>query len=143
MKLLITILLLSLTPLQSARGDEMTLRIGLYNIRATVANTPQSRNRGLMKTVRLCENCGMLFVFPVPDKYTFWMKDTPIPLSIAFIAADGRIIDIAEMQANTLNFHGSRGNPLYALEMNQGWFSKRAIKPGDLVEELHRAPKGQ
>ncbi len=96
-----------------------------------------------MKNVRLCENCGMLFVFPVPGKYTFWMKDTPIPLSIAFIAADGRIIDLAEMQANTIHLHGSKGYALYALEMNQGWFSKHAIKPEDRVEELHHAPQGQ
>ncbi len=143
MRWLIAILILILTPLQTARGDEITLRIGSHSILATVANTPQSRERGLMKTVRLCENCGMLFVFPVAGKYTFWMKNTPLPLSIAFIAADGRIIDLVEMQANTLHFHCSSGHSLYALEMNQGWFSKHAIKPEDRVEELHLAPKGQ
>ncbi len=143
MRWLIVSFILILTPLQTARGDEITLRIGSHTILATIVNTPQSRKRGLMETVRLCENCGMLFVFPVAGKHTFWMKDTPIPLSIAFIAADGRIIDLAEMQANTLHSHGARENSLYALEMNQGWFSKHAIKLEDRVEELHLAPKGQ
>jgi len=143
MRLFITIFLLILTPLQFAWGEEITLRIGSHSIRATVANTPQSRERGLMKTDRLCENCGMIFVFPVAGKYAFWMKNTPLSLSIAFIAADGRILNIAEMQANTLIHHSSQGHALYALEMNQGWFSKHAIKPEDQVEEIQQAPKGR
>ncbi len=143
MRWLFTIFILIMTPLQTALGDEITLRIGSHNIRATIVNTAQSRERGLMKTSRLCENCGMLFIFPVAEKHTFWMKDTPLPLSIAFIAADGKILNLADMQPNTLHFHASRGDALYALEMNQGWFSERAIKPEDRVGELHLAPKGQ
>ena len=143
MRGLIAIFILILTTLQSARGDEITLRIGPHSIRATIANTPQSRERGLQNITRLCQNCGMIFVFPVAGKHTFWMKNTPRSLSIAFIAADGRILNIAEMQANTLIHHSTQGNALYALEMNQGWFASHAIKPDDQVEEIQHAPKGR
>ena len=71
------------------------------------------------------------------------MKDTPTPLSIAFIAADGSILNIAEMQANTLHTHEAQGDALYALEMNKGWFSDHAIKAKDRVKGLKNTPKGQ
>ena len=71
------------------------------------------------------------------------MKDTPTPLSIAFIAADGSILNIAEMQANTLHTHEAQGDALYALEMNKGWFTDHAIKAKDRVEGLTNTPKGQ
>lgn len=119
------------------------LRIGTHGIRAAIAGTPHSRERGLMQKTDLCASCGMLFVFPKAGKYNFWMKDTPLPLSIAFIAADGSIINIDEMQANTLNSHGARANALYALEMNKAWFADHAIKPEDHVEGLQQAPRGR
>lgn len=128
---------------QIARGEEITLSIGSHQIRATIANTPASRERGLMKKNLLCENCGMLFIFPRPGKHSFWMKDTPLPLSIAFIAADGTILNIAEMQANTLQSHYARGDTLYALEMNKGWFTDHNIKVADHVRGLAKAAKGR
>lgn len=143
MRWIIALLLYSVLPLHTAWGDAITLRIGTHNIRATIANTPDSRERGLMQCTDLCADCGMLFVFPHAGKHNFWMKGTPLPLSIAFIAADGRIINIAEMQANTVQTHSARGAAIYALEMNKDWFSGHAIKPEDRVQGLQLSPRGQ
>jgi len=143
MRWLIALILYSLLPVQSAWSEEIALRIGAHRIRATVAHTPHSRERGLMHHTRLCENCGMLFVFPRADRYGFWMKNTPLPLSIAFIAANDRILNIAEMQANSLDPHTAHGEILYALEMQQNWFSRHGISAGDRVTGLQQAPTGQ
>lgn len=143
MRWIFTLLLYSLIPLQPAWCGDITLRIGTHNIQAAIANTAHSREQGLMQHTRLCDNCGMLFVFPKAGKYSFWMKDTPLPLSIAFIASDGSILDIAEMQANTLDIHGARWKFLYALEMPKNWFSKHRISAKDRVEGLQQAPAGQ
>ena len=89
----------------------------------------------------LCSECGMLFVFNRADRYAFWMKNTPLPLSIAFIGSDGRILNTDEMQPNTTNLHSSQGDALYALEMNSKWFAHNKIKPGDKVIGLERVPK--
>ena len=143
MKWIFIIFINILIPLQPAWGGDISLRIASHSIRAAVANTPQSRERGLMQHTQLCGNCGMLFVFPKPGKYSFWMKDTPLPLSIAFIAEDGRILNIAEMQANSTHTHSAQGNILYALEMNKSWFADHAIKAGDRVDGLQQVPPGQ
>lgn len=117
----------------------ITLHIGLYRVQAEIADTPQSRERGLMQRTQLCVNCGMLFVFEKAAQHGFWMENTPLPLSIAFIDADGVILNIAEMQPHTTAIHHASGHALYALEMNRGWFAKRGIKPGHVV----RLPKLQ
>ncbi|MEQ1813909.1 MAG: DUF192 domain-containing protein [Candidatus Nitrotoga sp.] len=110
------------------------LHIGMHRIQAEIADTPQSRERGLMRRTHLCEHCGMLFVFEEAAKHGFWMKNTPLPLSIAFINDQGIIINIAEMQANTTIIHRAQEDALYALEMNQGWFALRGIKRGDAIQ---------
>lgn len=143
MRWISSLLLYSLIPLHTAWGEDITLRIGTHNISATIANTPVSREHGLMKYSYLCGNCGMLFVFPKSGKYNFWMKDTPLPLSIAFIAADGNILNIAEMQANTTQTHSALGDAIFALEMNKGWFAEHRIKPQEYVQGLQQAPQGQ
>ena len=143
MKRFIAILLFGMTLQQTAWSNEITLRVGNQNIQTKVANTPLSRANGLMNITQLCENCGMLFVFKTLGNYTFWMKDTPLSLSIAFIAADGRILNISEMQAYTLNMHSSQDASLYALEMNKGWFAAHAIKPRDYVQGLQKVRKGE
>lgn len=142
MRWTIALILYSLISQQAAWGSDIELSIRAHNIRAVIANTPDSRERGLMKNTQLCENCGMLFIFPQAKKHSFWMKDTPLPLSIAFIAADGTILNILEMQANTTRSHRAQGNALYALEMNKGWFAEHAIKPKDQVKGLHNLPRG-
>ena len=126
--------------LPSAWAEKITLRIGKKTIRAEIADTLQSREHGLMQRDHLCANCGMLFVFEKADRYGFWMKDTPLPLSIAFIAANGAITNIAEMQPNTTELHRAREDALYALEMHSGWFAKNGIKPGDRVLGIKLAP---
>lgn len=125
-----------------AWGDNIRLKIGNHNIHAEIANTPQSREQGLMQRNSLCANCGMLFVFDKADRYRFWMKNTPMPLSIAFIGSDGAILNIDEMQANTLDTHDAQGNALYALEMNSGWFTRKGIKRGTTVKGLKLVPAG-
>ena len=134
--------LLCLFVLKPAWGENISLQIGKHNIHAEIANTPQSRERGLMQRGRLCANCGMLFIFEKADRYSFWMKNTPLPLSIAFIAVDGAILNIEEMQPNTLDTHDAQGDALYALEMNSGWFTRNGIKRGITVEGLKQAPIG-
>ncbi len=143
MRRIIAAILFSLLNVQFAWCEEITLKIGTQQIRAEIASTYQNRQRGLMKRTQLCENCGMLFVFPRSGKYSFWMKDTPLPLSIAFVSAYGRILNIAEMQVNTLDMHSPDGEALYILEMNENWFSRHAIKQGNQVQGLQFAPRGQ
>lgn len=125
-----------------AWSDDIGLTIGNHGIRAEIANTPQSREQGLMRRNNLCANCGMLFIFDQADRYSFWMKNTSIPLSIAFIGADGLILNVDEMQANTLDIHTAQGDALYALEMNSGWFARKGIKRGATVKGLEWAPTG-
>ncbi len=108
-------------------------------MQAEIADTPKSRERGLMQRTQLCANCGMLFIFEEAAQHGFWMKNTPLPLSIAFINADGIILNIAEMQPHSTAIHHAKSNALFALEMNRGWFAKRGIKPGHVV----RLPKLQ
>ena len=137
MRLTSTALLLCLAlALPSAWAEKVTLRIGKQTVHAEIANTPQSRERGLMQRNQLCADCGMLFVFEKADRYNFWMKDTPLPLSIAFIAANGAIINIAEMLPDTTDVHSANGDALYALEMSSGWFARNGIKPGNRVRGI-------
>jgi uncharacterized membrane protein (UPF0127 family) len=124
-----------------ADGSQIALRVGNRRIGAEVASTPQSRERGLMQRAYLCEECGMLFVFEKADKVSFWMEDTPLPLSVAFIDATGEIISIEEMQPDTTALHDSRSNILYALEMNGGWFARNGIVPPAKVQGIVREPK--
>jgi uncharacterized protein len=142
MRWIVIIILYCLIPLRTAWSSELVLHIGKYRISATIVNTQDARKRGLMQKTSLCESCGMLFVFPQAGKYNFWMKDTVLPLSIAFISADGSIINIDEMQANSLDTHSARGNALYVLEMNKAWFQQHGIRPGNRVEGLELAPPG-
>ena len=86
---------------------------------------------------------GMLFVFPEAQPLAFWMHNTYVPLSIAFIGADGRILNIEDMAPQTDLTHPSRGLALYALEMKKGWFAERGISPGASVEGLAKAPKAR
>ena len=110
--------------------DTVSLSAGMHVIRAEVARTPLQRQMGLMFRQQMAAHEGMLFAFEVPAKQCFWMKNTPLPLSIAFIADDGHIVNIADMQPQSVESHCSAEPVRFALEMNQGWFAKRGIKPG-------------
>lgn len=101
-----------------------------------VANTPAARERGLMYTKSLAPNRGMLFIYPVPQLLSFWMKNVEMPLSICFADASGRIVRILEMEtAPGVEFPLERYESLlpaiYALEMNRGWFTEKGIQVGD------------
>ncbi len=106
------------------------LNAGIHNILAQVAQTPAQRATGLMYRRSMTNNEGMLFVFEEPSKQCFWMKNTFLPLSTAFVADNGTIVNIEDMKPQTLNSHCSLQPVRYVLEMNQGWFAKRGIKAG-------------
>jgi uncharacterized membrane protein (UPF0127 family) len=113
-----------------------TLTIGVHLIRAEVAASDEQRARGLMFRQRLETNEGMVFRFPESRQVCMWMKNTLLPLSVAFIAEDGRIINIEDMQPQTEHAHCGKKPTRYALEMAQGWFRQRNIKPGTTVSGL-------
>jgi uncharacterized membrane protein (UPF0127 family) len=114
------------------------LKIGIYRIQAELADTPKAREVGLMNRTSMPTNSGMLFIFEQKAGHCFWMNNTKIPLSIAFIADDGKIVNIEEMQAETTNNHCPKAAVRYALEMNKQWFSERVIVPGTVIQGLPR-----
>ena len=114
----------------------LSLRIGAQPFKVEVAATSQQRERGLMGRTRLPENGGMLFVFDTTGRHCFWMRNTPLPLSIAFIDEAGRISNIANMQPHTDTRHCPTIAIRYALEVAQGKFAQRGIIAGDQVDGL-------
>lgn len=120
----------------AAELPTVSLSINGHKITAEVAATPEQRATGLMNRFRLKPDQGMVFVFERAAPQAFWMKNTFIPLSIAFISADARILNIDEMAPQDESLHWSRGAALHALEMRRGWFAERGIKAGDRVEGL-------
>jgi uncharacterized membrane protein (UPF0127 family) len=118
------------------------LAVGSHTVIAEVAQTPEQRERGLMHRFTLPSGHGMLFVFERPQPLSFWMKNTPAPLSIAFIDEHGVILNIRDMTPNdATTLHRSQGNALYALEVRKGWFDEQGIKAGASVSGLPPAAK--
>jgi len=115
---------------QPQRLQAIMLNAGMHNIRAEVAVTPEQRQKGLMYRRDLGTHEGMLFVFEDAMPQCFWMRNTPTPLAIAFVADDGRIVNIDEMKPLSDESHCSTAPVRYVLEMNTGWFAKRGIKAG-------------
>lgn len=103
-------------------------------IRIEVARTEEEKSRGLMFRDKLGPDEGMLFIYEREDFLSFWMKNTPLPLSIAFLDHRGKIVDIQDMEPFNLRTHTSARPALYALEMNKGWFKKNGVKVGDVVQ---------
>jgi uncharacterized membrane protein (UPF0127 family) len=133
-------LLLSLVSFTAAAQDGaqrnlpvVELSAGLYRIRAELAATPASRSIGLMHRTQLGPNQGMLFVFPEQGMHCFWMRNTLIPLTIAFIADDGRIVSLSDMAPMTENGHCPAEPVRLALEMSQGWFGQKGIRAGSRI----------
>ncbi|MYE35740.1 MAG: DUF192 domain-containing protein [Gemmatimonadales bacterium] len=110
------------------------LRVGGIAIQVEIADDADERQRGLMFRESLAENQGMLFVYPEQRILGFWMRNTLIPLDIAYIDREGRIVDIQQMEPQTTETHDSAAPAMYALEMNQGWFEANGIRIGDLIE---------
>jgi uncharacterized membrane protein (UPF0127 family) len=133
-----------LSGLASAQ-DLATVQLNIkgHRLVAETAATTATRTVGLMHRFSLKPDQGMLFVFNAPQPLAFWMKNTFVPLSIAFIGADGRILNIEDMTPQTETTHPSRGLALYGLEMKKGWFAERAIAAGDRVEGLEKAPRAR
>jgi len=112
----------------------LQLTIQGKKIRVEVARTEKEKERGLMFRERMGKDEGMLFVYEREEMISFWMKNTRLPLSIAFIDKGGRIVDIQDMEPFSLETHPSAHPATYALEMNRGWFAREGIKVGDLVK---------
>jgi uncharacterized membrane protein (UPF0127 family) len=130
-------ILLSMLVTGGCSGDALettSLDVSGVELKVESADTPEERNQGLMFRKSLGENEGMIFVFEKESKVSFWMKNTEIPLSVAFIAADGTIRQIEDMEPRSLAPVPSYRNVLYALEVNQGWFERNGISPGDKVD---------
>ena len=114
--------------------ESIQLSAGMHLIRAELARTPDERSIGLMFRQTMASNEGMLFAFEVPSQQCFWMKNTLLPLSAAFIADDGSIVNIEDMKPQVLDSHCSAKPVRFVLEMNQGWFAKRGLKAGSKLQ---------
>jgi uncharacterized membrane protein (UPF0127 family) len=108
----------------------VTITAGMHRIDAQVASGFEERMTGLMFRKEMPQNEGMLFVFEQPSVQCFWMKNTLLPLTAAFVADDGTIVNLADMKPQTTDSHCSTKPVRFVLEMNQGWFAKKGIKPG-------------
>lgn len=135
-----TVVLLTLLALCSApshaQGAPQTdlprtkITAGMYLIDSQVATTQDQRATGLMFRKEMPQGEGMLFVFEQPGEQCFWMKNTLLPLTAAFVADDGTIVNLADMKPQTTDSHCSDKPVRFVLEMNQGWFAKKGIKAG-------------
>ena len=119
---------------------DLALTVNGHKLTAEVAHTDPARMQGLMHRRILPEDRGMLFVFSDVARHAMWMKNTYIPLSVAFLDEHGAIINIEDMKPHTEDTHPSAKPAKYALEVNLGWFRKRGIKPGAKVEGIEHAP---
>lgn len=135
----LTALALLLCAAGAAAGDARhALRIGPHGFAVELASTPQQRQRGLMGRTHLAADGGMLFVFERPGRHCFWMRDTPLPLSLAFIDETGRIASLADLQPRSDTRHCPGAPIRYALEVRQGEFRNRGIVSGMQVDGLPR-----
>lgn len=134
-------LLLPLASAVAADLPRIELTAGFYRIEAEVAADDPARMQGLMQRRSLPTNQGMLFVFRQADQHCMWMRNTYLPLSVAFLDEDGRILNIAEMQPQTDDNHCAAKAARYALEMNQGWFASKGIKSGTRILGVEKSPR--
>ena len=110
--------------------QRIPLSIGIHQIDTQLAVTSEQREIGLMFRKDMPQNEGMLFIFENPSRLCFWMKNTLLPLTAAFVAYDGTIVNLENMKPQTTESHCSAKPVRFVLEMNQGWFAKKGIKPG-------------
>ncbi len=129
------LVLAHLSPVQAQEGPQLglprvSLSQGMHLITAQVAQTPLQRQIGLMNRKDMPQHEGMLFIFEEPSEQCFWMKNTLLPLTAAFIADDGTIVNLVDMKPQTLDSHCSAKPVRFVLEMNQGWFAKKGMQAG-------------
>jgi len=132
-------LLLAVVSFTAIAADEpptRTLTIRDQKLQIELATTPETRALGLMNRFSLRTDHGMLFVFEAPQPLAFYMKNTYVPLSIAFVDSRGKILNIEDMRPLDESTHWSKGMARYAIEMRQGWFAGKGIGPGDMVDGL-------
>lgn len=120
--------------------ETLELSAGIHRIRAEVVNTSESRAKGLMYRKSLPANYGMLFVFDQAAQHCMWMRNTLIPLAVAFLDGNGRILNVEEMLPQTENNHCAARPAKYALEMSAGWFSSRGLASGIQLSGIDKAP---
>ena len=125
-----------------AKLPTTTIKVGSHALRVEVAATDAERQKGLMFREKLGRNDGMLFVFDEPAYHSMWMKNTPIPLSVAFVDANGEILNILDLEPHSLETRMSAGPATYAIETNRGWFAALGLKAGDRVTGLP-PPRGR
>jgi uncharacterized membrane protein (UPF0127 family) len=121
-----------------AQMPRVELSAGFHRIEAEVAADPASRAKGLMHRKSMAANQGMLFVFERAERYCMWMRDTFLPLSVAFLDGEGKILNIEDMRPQTEDNHCAAAPARYALEMNHGYFSDKGIGPGQRIGGLGR-----
>ena len=127
----------------SAEMPRIELAAGFYRIEAEVAADDTDRMQGLMHRRSMPANHGMLFVFPLAARHCMWMRNTYLPLSVAFLDENGRILNIENMQPQTEDNHCAAKAARFALEMNLGWFASKGIKPGAKIGGIEKSPGPQ
>ncbi len=128
---------------QQAQLPLLELLAGMHRIEAELAATSESRQIGMMKRTVMAPQRGMLFVFPEIAKHCMWMRNTLLPLSVAFLDEKGRIINIEDMQPQTEINHCALQPARYALEMNLGWFKSRGLGAGFAIAGIDKVPSAR
>ena len=136
-------LLLLVSAQAVAQAPRMELTAGFHRIEAEVAADQSSRMQGLMNRRSMPANQGMLFVFSQAQRHCMWMRNTLLPLSVAFLDEEGRILNIEDMKPQTESNHCAAGPARFALEMNKGWFSSKGLKPGLRIGGIEKSPRPQ
>ena len=126
-----------------AQMPRIDLTAGFHRIDAEVAANQANRMQGLMNRRSMAANQGMLFVFPYADRHCMWMRNTFLPLSVAFLDEEGRIINVEDMAPQTENSHCAAAAARFALEMNQGWFAGKGLKSGQHIGGVDKSPRPQ
>jgi uncharacterized membrane protein (UPF0127 family) len=139
--------ILGMTLLLSAQAQAQMPRIelnaGIHRIDAEVAADQADRMQGLMNRRNMATNQGMLFVFTRTDRHCMWMRNTFLPLSVAFLDEQGQILNIEDMKPQTETSHCAAGPARFALEMNQGWFAAKGLKAGQRITGIEKSPRPQ
>lgn len=141
--ILITTLCAILPVAAQAQMPHIELIAGFHRIEAEVAADQQNRMQGLMNRRRMAANQGMLFVFAQADRHCMWMRNTFLPLSVAFLDDQGRILNIEDMQPQTETNHCAAAPARFALEMNLGWFAGKGLKAGQRIGGIENSPRPQ
>ncbi len=128
--------LVALVGLANASEPRLALQVGEATLQAEYARTPAERERGLMERTELAEDHGMLFRFDAFRQHCLWMKNTPLPLSAAFMDEQGRIVDLIDLEPHSTAIRCSKAPARYALEMNRGWFALNGVELGEQVQGI-------